>query len=92
MRPPPLIRGSHAVGGGADKRVAEPDPSAELTQPGLDRGRRRLSGDAAQLGGPPHEDGIPERVGCRDEQQPPRLVRQHPDPSPEILIEPGGHR
>ena len=45
MRPPPLIRRSRRVGGGPDERMPELDAGAELTQPRLFGGRRRLRAD-----------------------------------------------
>ena len=92
VRPPPLIRRPRRVCGGADERMPEPDPSAELAQPRLYRGRPRLPADPLQLGGPPHHAGLAEWVGCSNEQQPPRLLGQRHEPAAETLLDPVGER
>ena len=48
--------------------------------------------NALQLGRPPHEDRLSERIGGRNEQQPLGLGRQRPNPAPETLLEPVGQR
>ena len=92
VRPPPLIQGPRGVRSGADERMPEPDASAELTQPRLFGRRPGLPANPMQLGGPPHDDGLAEGVGCCDEQQPPGLLGQRHEPAAETLLNPVGKR
>ena len=92
VRPPPLIRRPRRVRGGADERMPELDAGAELTQPRLFRRRPRLRADPLQLGGPPHDGGLAERVGRSDEQEPAGLLGQRREPAAETLLDPVGER
>ena len=56
--------------------MPEPNPGTELGQPRLHRRHRRLYRDAQPSGRPPYQRPVPGRIGRRQLQQPPGLLRQ----------------
>ena len=72
----PVRERGRAVGRRARQRMPEPDPGAELDQARLHRRRPRLDADAQPPGRPPDQRPVPGRIGRRQLQQPPGLVRQ----------------
>lgn len=64
----------------AGQRMAEPYPGAELDQAGLGGGCRRVGAGPESAGCPPHQGRVAGRVGRRDQQQPPGLLRKGADP------------
>ena len=67
--------------------MAEPHPGAELGQAGVGRGRRRVGADPEPGGGPPHQRRVAGRVGRREQQQAPGLVRERADAPAEALLD-----
>jgi hypothetical protein len=65
---------------------------ADLEQAGLGCRRRRLRGDAEPLGRPPHQHRIADRIGRRQLQQAPAILRKQLKPPPEALLDPPRQR
>ncbi len=80
------------VGGRAHQRVPEQHPGAELGQARVGRRPRRVGADPEPPGRPPDQCRIPGRLGRRQQQQPPRRVRQRLDAPPETLLDPPRQR
>ena len=68
--------------------MPEPHARAELHQVRLDRRSARLDRDPEHLGGPPHQQRVAGRIGRRQLQQPPGLLRQGIELPPEALLDP----
>ena len=77
----PLLRQRRPVDHRAHEGMPKPHPSAELGQARLDRGRRRFGADPEPRGGSPHQYRIADRLGRRDQQQPPGLFREDVAPA-----------
>jgi hypothetical protein len=69
--------------------VSELDPGTKLAQPIL-IGRHRRDGDvnAQQLGRPPYDLGICQRIRGRDEEQSAPVLRQRPEAASKTLLDP----
>ena len=90
VRAPAFLRRRRAVGRRAYERVAEAHQGAELAQArGRVRGRRV---DAQPSGRLEHQRRVADRLGRRDQHQPPGVVRQRLDPPPEAVLDPPGQR
>jgi hypothetical protein len=87
-----LVKRRRPVGHRAHQRMPEPYPCAELDQPGSDRRCRRFGTDPEPPGRPAYQRRVAERLGRRDQQQPPGLRRQSLHPAPEALLDPPGER
>jgi hypothetical protein len=73
---PHVLSRRRPVGRRPRQRVPEPHPRAELRQPRLHRRRPGLHGDPQPPRGPPHQQWVSGRIGCRQRQQEPRLLWQ----------------
>ena len=70
-----------AVGGGPDERMGELDTPADREQPGVHRGVDSCHVDLERLGGRVEQDGIPEWLGRRGEDEELRVGRKPAEPS-----------
>jgi len=87
MRVPLLLTGRRAVHRRADQRMTKPDLRAELDQTSLNRGHRRFGPDREALGCSPHEHGVADRIGRRDQQQATGLDGNRVESSAKALLD-----
>ena len=75
-----LLRRCRSLDRRADKRMTEAHLSPEIDQSRAGERRGRVRPDAQLRGRPPHQHRIPDRLGCRDEEQQSggRGQRRHP--------------
>ena len=67
--------------------MAEPPPRADLEQTRLGRRRRGLGSEPEPLCGPPQHRRVADGLGRRDQQQLPRLGREHVEAPAEALLD-----
>jgi len=72
--------------------MAEDHPVVDPEQPVRPTRESRLRGHAESFGRPPHQGRVADRLGRRDQQQPPGLRGQLRDPGQEALLDPAGQR
>ena len=70
--------------------MTKPHPHAELDQARRGRRRSRFGADPQPRSGHPHQRGIAERLGSRNEQQEPGLVGENVDSPAEVLFDAAG--
>jgi len=87
-----LLQRRRPVGRRPHQGMPEPHPGAELHQAGLGRLSRPLGGDPEQLGRPPHQHRVADRLGRRQLEQAPGVGRKHLKPPPEARLDPPGQR
>jgi len=72
--------------------MPQPHLGAELQQPCLSRGRRRLDTDPEALRGPPHQHRVPDRIGCGELYQAPGLGRKSVELPLKAFLDPSRQR
>jgi len=70
--------------------MEEPHLRPDPEQIGVLGRPRGLRADPQQATRPPQQRCIPDRLGRRQQHQPPRLLRQRLEPPPEALLDPAG--
>ena len=85
---PPLGQRRRPVRRGTQQRMPEAHPAAELGQPRLYGRRRILDGDAEPPGRPPHQRPVSRRIGRCQLQQPPGLIWESLQLTPEAVLDP----
>ena len=81
----PRVR--RAVDGRAHERMREPNAQAELDQSGGLGRPAGLAADPETLGGAPQQAQIAQRLGCRRQEEKPRVGRKHLDPLQEGVLD-----
>jgi hypothetical protein len=92
MNVPQPSRIGHAVGRRSDQRMAASHLCPDLDQLCCLRGAGRLGRDPETLDRAPQESNIPDRLGCRGEEEPPRLGRKQFEAQQESALNTAGDR
>jgi hypothetical protein len=92
MDPAAIVRWRRPVYRGADERMAEDDPPADLEQPGRLGRDDGVPGEPEPGGSAPHQGSVAGWLGRREQHHEPRRLRQLLHPSQEALLDPAGQR
>jgi hypothetical protein len=71
----------------ADQGMEEPDSGPDVEEPSLVRLRRSLSWDPEPGGSGPDESRITDRIGRRQQHQPPAVLGKRPGPASKALLD-----
>ena len=88
VRPLAIVPRRGPVDGRAHQRMAEPDPGADLEQPGRHRGPGYLGPEPELPGRPPHQRRVTGGLGRRDHQQQPGVLGELLDAPQEAVLDP----
>jgi hypothetical protein len=90
MRLSAFVRGRLPVDRGADLRMAEGNPVAELQQTGELSQVHRVDGDAQPPRRAAHDGRVAHRLDRGDQEQPAHIRRQRREPTSEAVLDPLG--